>query len=415
MEVLWRRDRKNAAEPPESSVNRKIGWKCEIMKKILQISKYYYPFIGGVEQVVRDMAHALKKQEVEQKIICFNEDAGDGEIVCHKKETVRDTVDGIEVIRCGYSVKISSQSLSASYPKELRNVLDEFQPDIVILHYPNPFVSHFLLKYKNRNFKLLLYWHLDITKQKILGKVFHRQNLALIKRADKIIGATPKHVDESAYSKYFGNKKMILPYMIDENSLTATEEEIEKAKKIRAAHQGECLGFFIGRHVPYKGLRYLIEASRKIEDQKIHFFIAGQGELTEELKALAEGDEKVEFIGQISNSDRRAYLCACDMICFPSVTRNEAFGLALAEGMYFGKPAVTFTIPGSGVNYVNLNGVTGIECPNGDSQAYADALSELSRNDDLRERYGANARQRVLDHFTAVQFNENVKKLIDNM
>lgn len=385
------------------------------MKKVLQISKYYYPFIGGVEQVVRDMAHALKKQKVEQKIICFNEDAGVGETACHKKETVHDVVDGIEVIRCGYFLKVSSQSLSASYPKELRKVFDEFKPDIVILHYPNPFVSHFLLRYKKRNFKLLLYWHLDITKQKILGKVFHWQNLALIKRADKIIGATPKHVEESAYSKYFENKKMILPYMIDESSLMITEEEMEKGREIRAAHQGERLGFFIGRHVPYKGLRYLIEASRKMKDQKIHFFIAGQGELTEELKALAQGDEKIEFIGRICNSDRRAYLYACDIVCFPSITRNEAFGLALAEGMYYGKPAVTFTIPGSGVNYVNLNGVTGIECPNGDSQAYADALSKLCNDDSLRERYGANARRRVLDHFTTVQFHENVKRLIDNI
>ena len=62
---------------------------------------------------------------------------------------------------------------------------------------------------------------------------------------------------------------------------------------------------------------------------------------------------------------------ACDVFCFPSVTKNEAFGIALAEGMYFGKPAVTFTIPGSGVNYVNLDGVTGIECKNADCKDYA--------------------------------------------
>lgn len=49
------------------------------------------------------------------------------------------------------------------------------------------------------------------------------------------------------------------------------------------------------------------------------------------------------------------------MFAFPSVTKNEAFGVALAEAMYCYTPAVTFTIEGSGVNWVNLNGITGIE------------------------------------------------------
>lgn len=80
--------------------------------------------------------------------------------------------------------------------------------------------------------------------------------------------------------------------------------------------------------------------------------------------------------------------------------------------MYYGKPAVTFTIPGSGVNYVNLNGVTGIECSNRDSKAYAEAIMLLSSDKKLREKYGQNARQRVLDNFTEKQFEENILELI---
>ena len=383
------------------------------MKRILQISKYYYPFLGGVEQVVRDMANALKQQDVEQKIICFNENAHDDNYYCSKNETVCDQVDGIDVIRCGYVTKVASQSISLTYPKVLKKLLDEFQPDVVILHYPNPYVTHYLLKYSKRKFKLVVYWHLDITKQKILGKFFHGQNIRLIKRADKIIGATPKHVDESAYSQYFEGKKVILPYMIDEKNLVITEEEKEKAKKIREYNAGKKIGFFVGRHVPYKGLKYLIEASKKITEEQIHFYIAGQGELTEELKEYAKDDKKIEFIGRISDSDRRAYLYATDNFCFPSITRNEAFGLALAEGMYYGKPAITFTIPGSGVNYVNLNEITGIECENRNSEAYAQAIIRLCNDDHLRDTYGRNARQRILDNFTTEKFYENVKKLID--
>ena len=383
--------------------------------RVLHISKYYYPFIGGTEQVARDMEKSLIETGAEQKVICFNEDADDNQISCSHGETRVDTVDGIDVVRCGYFLKVSSQAISSTYGHELKKIMNEFVPNIVILHYPNPFVTYYLMKYKRREFKLLVYWHLDITKQKILKKLFYRQNLSLIERADKILGATPKHVDESEFSSKFGKKRYILPYMIDESNLVITEEEIRKGNRIKDKYSGKILGFFIGRHVPYKGLEYLLKASKELEGVDIHFLIAGTGELTESLKEEARDDKKVEFLGQITNSERRSYLYACDIVCFPSITRNEGFGLALAEGMYFGHPAVTFTIPGSGVNYVNLNGSTGIECPNCDYVSYAEALKELVDSKELRNKLGMAARQRVLDNFTSNSFNKNLIKLIEGL
>lgn len=385
------------------------------MKKILQISKYYYPFIGGTEQVAWDIAEVLKGQGFEQKIICFNEDASDGNMVCKKEETVHEIVNGVEVIRCGYFKKIVSQSLSLTFSKELKKILDTFKPDIIILHYPNPFATYYLLKYKKYPFKLLVYWHLDITKQKRLKKLFHGQNKRLIMRSNKILGATPIHVEQSAYSQYFGNKKEILPYAINESRLVISESEKDFSKEIRNKYKDTVLCFFAGRHVPYKGLTYLIESSNILGDYNIHFFIAGQGELTSKLKEQAKGDKKIEFLGRISDSEWRSYLYASDIFCFPSITRNEGFGLALAEGMYFAKPAVTYTIKGSGVNYVNLDGITGIECENRNVVAYADALRKLSENKELRELYGINAKQRILDNFTIEKFKLNLTKLINNI
>lgn len=382
--------------------------------RVLHISKYYYPFLGGTEQVARDIVKALLDTGAEQKVICFNEDATDGDFGCRHGETRIDKLDGVDVIRCGYYLKVRSQALSGTYKEELRKMMDEFKPNIVILHYPNPFVSHFLLKYKDRDFKLLIYWHLDITKQKVLKRFFHKQDLDLIQRADKILGATPKHVDESVYTPYFGDKRYILPYMIDESNLAINEEEIQAGNAIKEKYNGRILGFFIGRHVPYKGLTYLIKASKELGEENIHFLIAGSGELTDSLKEEAKGDPKVEFLGRITDSERRSYLYAADIICFPSITRNEGFGLALAEGMYFGHPAVTFTIKGSGVNYVNLDGVTGIECPNCDYRAYATALKKLT-DDELRRKYGDAARQRVLDNFTSAGFRKNLIRLIEEL
>ena len=383
--------------------------------RILHISKYYYPFLGGTEQVARDIVQAMIGTGVEQKVICFNEDAADGKITCRHGETVTDVVDDIDIVRCGYSLKLSSQALSITYGRELNKIMTEFKPNVVILHYPNPFVTHHLMKYKRQNFKLLIYWHLDITKQRVLKHLFHKQNLDLISRADRILGATPKHLNESYFTPQFGDKKYIFPYMIDEKSLVMSEEEIQEGERIKEKYKGKTLGFFIGRHVPYKGLEYLIKASAELKDCPIQFLIAGTGELTEQLKEQAKNDRKVDFLGRITNSQRKSYLYACDIVCFPSITRNEGLGLALAEGMYFGHPAVTFTIPGSGVNYVNLDGVTGIECPNCDYKAYAEALKKLCEYEKLRSDLGSAARKRVLDNFTSVRFKRNCIRLIKQL
>lgn len=386
------------------------------MRKVLQISKYYYPFLGGTEQVARDIAKALKHyDDVEQKIICFNEDAQLAGYDNHHGDTVREEVDGVEVIRCGYQLKYASQALSMTYGRELKKVINDFNPDFIILHYPNPFVTYYLLKYIQPHCKLAVYWHLDITKQKFLKHFFDGQNKRLIDRSSKILGATPIHVGESAYTNCMGNKKYILPYAIDEKRLVISEEEKQKAAEIRKKYEGKVLGFFIGRHVPYKGLRYLIEASNLIKRNDLHFLIAGTGELTEELKQMASSDHKVEFVGRVTDSEWRSYLYACDIFCFPSVTRNEGFGLAQAEAMYYMKPVVTFTIKGSGVNYVTLNDVTGIECPNSDSESYAKALEKLADSSSLRKEMGEKGRQRVLDNFTEAQFVKNVGILLEEV
>ena len=99
-------------------------------KKILHISKYYYPFHGGTEQIAHDCVQALKI--FQQKVLCFNEN----------KDDKVDFIDGVEIIRAGCFVKISSQSLSFSYGNLLKQIINDFKPDIIVFHYPNPFVAY---------------------------------------------------------------------------------------------------------------------------------------------------------------------------------------------------------------------------------------------------------------------------------
>lgn len=381
--------------------------------RILQIPNYLYPNFGGIEQVARDIANALSEAEnVEQKIICFNETAQDGNYVCNRKETVHDVVDGVEVVRCGCITKVASQSVSLTYRKELKKMMKSFKPDIVVFHYPNPFVATLLLpELKDSKIKLVLYWHLDIVKQKYLRILFGPQNKQLLKRAYKIVATSPNYIEGSEWLSSEKEKCVVVPNCMNVERMEITPAIEQRAAEIRDENKGKIICVGVGRHVPYKGFTYLVQASRLLDD-RFKIYITGKGELTESLKAEAEGDDKITFAGRVSDDELKALLLSCDIFCFPSITKNEAFGLALAEAMYYGKPAVTFTIPGSGVNYVSLNGVTGIEVENRNVKNYASAMKKLADKPELRKQYGEAARKRVEENFLSTDFKKNVREVL---
>ncbi len=376
------------------------------MKKVLHISKYYYPFRGGTEQIAQDCVNSLKSvsDKYEQIVFCFN----DG------KENLTDKVDGIDVIRSGCFAKMASQSMSFSYGRMLKQTIKSFQPDIIIFHYPNPFAAVYLLRYIPEKCKLAVYWHLDIVKQKILKLLFIHQNKQLIRRADVLIATSPNYIDGSPWLSSARKKCVIIPNCINIERLKVTQETNAKASEIRAKNKDRIICLAVGRHTQYKGFEYLIQAAHLLNDQ-FQFYITGCGEETEKLKEAAGNDKKIHFLGLVDDTELKGYLMAMDIFCFPSITKNEAFGLALAEGMYYGKPAVTFTIPGSGVNYVCLNGENGIEVSNKNVKEYAEAIKRLADDKDLRERMGVAGRKRVEQFFLNTQFRDNILRTVNDL
>ena len=188
-------------------------------------------------------------------------------------------------------------------------------------------------------------------------------------------------------------------------------KRISRTEYNKVCH-GKPIVFFLGRHVEYKGIKYLLEAERFVRQDCV-FLIAGQGPLTAHLKEQYHSS-RLHWLGRISEEEKRYYYHAASIFAFPSITRNEAFGIVLAEAMYCKCPTVTFTIKGSGVNWVSLNGETGIEVANSDFQAYAQAVDKLLQDNILRDKMGRNAKKRVVSLFTrdvvAKQYQELYEK-----
>ena len=357
------------------------------MAKILHISKYYYPYYGGIEDVAQTIVRELKPFHT-QKIICFND----------RNITETNIVEDVEVHRIATVGTFFSQPIPKGYHTALKRLIKEFKPDYIHLHMPNPVVTLFLLNMDLSGIKLYIHWHADISGQKLLYSLYKDYENKLLLRADKIIATSQIYLEHSEPLRNFLYKSVIVPNTINEQKFPDKADDADKIEQIRKLYGNKKILFFVGRHVPYKGIEYLIECEKFVDDDCV-FVVAGKGPLTKRLKTQAAHSDRIKFIGKISDEELRLYLKASYLFLFPSINRSEAFGVALAEALYCGLPAVSFDIEGSGVTWVNKNNYSGVVVKNFDKQAFARTINELLKKEDLRAELSRNAKSWVSENF----------------
>ena len=139
--------------------------------RILHISKYYYPYIGGVENICKYLVEGMPRYK--RAVVCFN----DG------RDDVVGEVNGITVYRVGAAVNVSRQALSLSYFPMMRRAIREIKPDIIHFHWANPYPAAVLLTMIPNGVKLVVHWHMDIINQKRIYPFIKPVETALLKRA----------------------------------------------------------------------------------------------------------------------------------------------------------------------------------------------------------------------------------------
>ncbi len=364
-------------------------------KRILHISKFYHPYYGGIEDVVYTIVNELKG-DYEQRVICFN----------HERGFVRSMDNGIEIIRVNAPVSIASQPCSLSFLWKLQHEINSFRPDIIHIHFPNPLVAAYLLMVNTHGAKIVVHWHADIIGKKAMYTFVKPIEHKVLKRAYRIVATSKQYIAKSTPLQPFLDKIVIIPNTINESKLQFFKGEEKKINAIRDRYIGKKIVFFVGRHVNYKGVDYLIAAASQLPDDCV-VLIGGTGVETENLRHLAKplGD-KVRFLGRLPNNEMKYYLCAATVFAFPSIDRREAFGVALAEALYCGTPAVSFYIDGSGTTWVNQHEKTGLVVQDKDADHYAQAIKKLLSDDELCKQYGDNAAEWVRAHFLKNQISQ---------
>ncbi len=137
--------------------------------------------------------------------------------------------------------------------------------------------------------------------------------------------------------------------------------------------------FFVGRHEERKGLGVLLAALGST-DLDVSCWIASDGPDTARLRAEFAGDDRIEWLGRISDADKIARLRSASVFCAPSL-HGESFGVVLIEAMAAGVPVVASAL--EGYRNVATDGHDAVLVPPNDVDALASALTRVLGDDVL--------------------------------
>ncbi|RLG31401.1 glycosyltransferase family 1 protein [Methanosarcinales archaeon] len=261
-------------------------------------------------------------------------------------------------------------------------------------------------------------------EKKIYGKKKVLKNLKLIMKdrleifvagkANGVIAVTPKIKDLLIKRGIDENKITVVPNGANVELFRPMDDPlaINDLRYQCNIREDAPLVMFVGNLAYWQGVEYLIHSSPLVLKtiSNTMFLIVGDGEVKDELMALAEKigvSDKFIFVGNVPYKKVPLYINMAD-VCI--VTKKIlGFGyspLKLYEYMACGKPIVATNTEGFEVLEQSNAGLL-VNPEN--SQELANAIIKLLRNDQLREQMGANGRKAAVAGYS---WDNSAKKTI---
>lgn len=367
--------------------------------KITQVSRFAPPYIGGIEAVIKQINDSLPNEEFKKEVFCCS-------------NTEKSSVEnGVKYNRFKYLFNFAANSIS---PQLFFGMIG-LKTDIIHFHMPviQNVVIWFilyhlgLLRYK----KMIVTYHSDVVGYDKLIKPFVPLYKYFLSKADKIHVLSPNIICSSNMLPAVKDKCIVIPQGIS----IEDKSNAEKVKAIKQKYAGKKILFSLGRMVPYKGFIYGIKAMKNVENSV--YLIGGKGPLQAEFENYIEGNnlrDKVVLLGRVEDSELDSYYKACDLYLFPSIMKSEAFGIVQLEAMKYGKPVINTNL-GTGVNYVSVDKETGLAVEPENVEQLTNAINELLNNNELRLKYGTNAKKRVENLFDIEKVKAKYMEMLKNV
>ena len=286
--------------------------------------------------------------------------------------------------------------------KRLKDVISSLSPDILHIHgNKTALVGRYAIKDMDipavvvtvHNF--LIFQDSNIIMRSLASMIERR----LEKYTDKMITVSSSLkrslIDIEGISE---NKIVTIPNGIDIKYWKADNRKKSLRKEL-GLKDDDFIVANVGRFVPFKGHKVLLEATKIACEKRaeLKIAIAGDGPLKEELLAEANrldlGD-KVFFLGFID--DTRDLFFDADMFVLPSL--KEPFGIVVLEAMAAGLPIIASRA--GGVTDIIKEG-EGILVKPGDPRELADNIVALAGDQGRRDLFVDKALKKVKRDFSA--------------
>lgn len=376
--------------------------------RIVHIGKYYPPRPGGIENFVADLAREQARSGHDVTVLVHaGKEPGVGRMVMER---------GVRVRRVRSYGQLVYAPVAPGFGWALWRTLRRIRPDVVHVHMPNVSAFWLLLGLKGR--PVVVHWHADVVASgfdvglRVLYPLYRIFERALLRRADVVVATSQPYLDSSDALRGVRRKCRVVPLGLSPERVGAALGPTGNADRTASGEEPRPMIFSVGRFAYYKGYEHLVRAMVDVPEARL--VIAGSGPRHEAVSRLVEQYDvpcRVSAPGHVDEVELRKLFAMCDVFCLPSIERTEAFGVVLLEAMAHARPLVTTAIPGSGVNWVNKHGETGLVVPPGDPAALSEALRWMMAHPEERQRMGERARKRFVEQFHIVA----VQKAMDDV
>lgn len=183
-------------------------------------------------------------------------------------------------------------------------------------------------------------------------------------------------------------------------------DTIQYRREIRKEYgvgEDDILLISVGEMIKRKNHQIILSAMKSINQDKVHLFICGDGELQEYLKKLSISygiEDKIHFLG--FRRDVPNVLCSADIFIFPSLW--EGLGLAGLEAMYMGIPVIGSKRQGI-KDYVR-DGETGLLFNPENEQDLSNAINKIINNHNLVDKFRKKGKEVALLYSIENSINE---------
>ena len=283
---------------------------------------------GGIEIVVKELS--TRMVQMGNQVTCYNRSGH------HVSGNEFDAAEKQEYagIRQKYVPTIEKKGLaavSASFFAGLCSAFGNYH--VVHIHAEGPAFFSFLPKMFGKRVIVTVHgidWQREKWKSGFGSKFIRQGEKHAVKYADEII------VLSEGVQKYFmdtyGRETRFIPNGVNRPEIKSAELIHEKYGLTKDSYI-----LFLGRLVPEKGIRYLIEAFKQVKTDKKLVIAGGSSdtdEFTKELQELAKGDDRILFTGFVQGQALEELYSNAYVYTLPSDL--EGMPLSLLEAMSYG-------------------------------------------------------------------------------